>query len=79
MRNNQTFSSGQVSDIDRIVKSRVNRMMSSGKLQTNQSASLLLSGGFSNHEEIDAGKVWDAILSTDLVSVNDMNINCGSA
>lgn len=71
MQRNQVFSSGEVSDIERMIKRYIRRMADFGYLHTSNTAEMHLDGGWSDHDVIDAGD--SAILST------DTNINGGSA
>lgn len=71
MQKNQVFSSGEVSDIERIIRRYIQRLSEMGYILTNNSAEMHIDGGWSDNENIDAGD--SGVLST------DTKINGGSA
>lgn len=71
MQKNQVFSSGEISDIERLIKRYVSRLVAAGYLHTSNTAEMHLDGGWADHDVIDAG---DAN-----VLASDTNINGGSA
>lgn len=71
MQKNQVFLSGEVSDIERMIKRYVKRQIVAGILLSNDTVHMHLDGGFADHGLIDAG---DSALSG-----TDTNINGGTA